>query len=274
MRIGCCIVGGPFVPPGAEQREYTPLETLVNAYRFIRETGYDYMETPVARILNLSDEEMAQAAELYKRGEFRVEVTNCFIPGSLPLIGEKADHAAIHAYLEKVMPRLEAVGVEYVVFGSGAARRFPDDMPVEQAQAELEAFMTEAEAVARAHNITIVIEPLNRGETNSILSVSAGGEIARRLNLPNLKLLADSYHMELEQEPLTSLVENEDLLRHVHVAEPQRRKIPNREGGAYLRTFGAVLSGTSYQGRVSIECRYEDFVEDLRFAYPFMREVF
>ncbi len=274
MRIGCCLPGGSFMPQGVAAVDPSPLQSLRSGYQAVREMGYDYIEITVARLMELSEAELAEAADAYRSGAFRVEVCNSFIPGRLPLLGAQADHAAIRAYLQDALRRMELVGVEYVVFGSGAARHIPDEMDPAQAQAELDAFLTEAESIARVHGVTIVIEPLNKSEDNAINTVPAGAAIVRRLNLPNLKLLADAYHMYREDEPLTVLVENEDILRHVHVAEPPDRLIPNRAGGDYLRTFGAVLGGTPYSGRVTIECRYEDFASDVRMAYPFMREVF
>lgn len=274
MRIGCCLPGGSFMPQGESAVDASPLQTLLEGYRFIQSLGYDYMETTVARLMELSESDLKAAHERYNRGEFRIEVCNSFIPGTLPLVGEKANRPAIRAYLQDALYRMEQVGTEYVVFGSGAARRIPEGVSPECAQADLDAFLTEAESIARTHSITIVVEPLNHTETNSILSVNAGGDLVRRLNLPNLKLLADAYHMYMEKEPLTALVQNEDLLRHIHVAEPPERLIPNRHDGDYLRTFGAILAGTQYSGRVTIECRYDDFKTDIQMAYPFMREVF
>ena len=274
MRIGCCLPGGSFMPQGVAAVEPSPLQSLRSGYRAVREMGYDYIEITVARLTELSESELAEAAAAFRSGEFRVETCNSFIPGQLPLLGAQADHAAIRAYLQDAMRRMELVGAECVVFGSGAARHIPDGMDRSQAESELDAFLTEAEAIARAHGITIVIEPLNKSEDNAINTVAAGAAIVRRLNLPNLKLLADAYHMYREDEPMTVLVENEDILQHIHVAEPPDRLIPNQTGGEYLRTFGAVLNGTTYRGRVTIECRYKDFESDVRMAYPFMREVF
>lgn len=262
------------MPQGVAAVEPSPLQSLLEGYRAVRAMGYDYIETTVARLMELSDAEMAEAEAAFRRGEFRVETCNSFIPGRLPLLGPQTDRDAVRAYLQESLRRMAAVGVEYVVFGSGAARHIPDGMNAADAQASLDAFLREAEAIARENGVTIVIEPLNKAEDNAINTVSAGAKIVRRLNLPNLKLLADAYHMYREQEPLTVLVENEDILRHIHVAEVPDRVIPNKTGGDYLRTFGAVLAGTSYDGRVTIECTYQNFAADVQAAYPFMRAVF
>ena len=163
------------------------------------------------------------------------------------------------------------IGVQIVVFGSGTARMIPDGMSGADAQVRLDAFLTGAEQRARQAGVTIVIEPLRSQETNLIHTVREGAAYVRRLSLPNLRLLADSYHMYCEQEPLTSLVENADILRHVHVAEAPSRGWPGSLGGEYLRTFGTVLRSAPYCGRVNMEGREDDYLINAPRAVKFMR---
>ena len=49
---------------------------------------------------------------------------------------------------------------------------------------------------------------------------------------------------------------------------------PPAEGDEYLADFGKHLQAAGYTKRVSIECRYADFVKDINTAYPFMRATF
>ena len=54
--------------------------------------------------------------------------------------------------------------------------------------------------------------PLNHKETNVFLTVAESSEVVRRLNLPNLKVLADLYHTYVEKEEPQILIENADIL--------------------------------------------------------------
>lgn len=270
MKIGCCLPGN-FQAPG-HVGEVTLLSALEEGYRYVLDVGYDYIEFNVGGIAGMTEAEFEQAVQLHKDGKLTIEACNCFIPGSIPLVGENADQAVITAYLEKALPRMAALGVETVVFGSGAARKIPEGTSAAQAQEQLDWFMRTAEKIARNVGITIVIEPLNRGETNVFLSVQEGGEVARRLDLPNLKLLADVYHMYKENEPINTVIRNGDLLRHIHVAEPVKRTAP--EDCAYLRQFSAALREAGYDGRVSIEGSLPEFAEELRQVQPLMRDLF
>ena len=117
-----------------------------------------------------------------------------------------------------------------------------------------------------------MIEPLRSKETNFIHTVSEGAEIAAGLNLSNIKLLADSYHMYYEEEPLDSLRKNQEFLRHIHIAEPPMRVCPGKCGD-YLNKFAEMLRSTSYCGRVSAECSL-DLQTEGRQAAAFMRKHF
>lgn len=271
-RIGYCISGNTLMPEQQTRQPLSKLQTLIEAYRTLRELGFDYAETAIGSLMGLSEEELAQAAALHEAGEFSIEVCNCFIPASIPLIGESAGDPTAH--IKEAFRRMSLVGADTMVFGSGGARRRAEDYPEEKAQAQIDAFLTLANELAAPYHITIVIEPLNKGETNVINSVNDGADYVRRLQLPQVRLLADAYHMLLENDPLTSLVLNEDILSHIHVAVTDKRLCPGAEDGGYLSAFAAVLRGSSYQGRVSIECRYEEFGADIRRAYPYMRELF
>jgi len=59
----------------------------------------------------------------------------------------------------------------------------------------------------RSIGVTLVIEPLNRKESNQCNHVMDGVAWARKTGLPNVKGLADFYHMDEESEPLSMLSE-------------------------------------------------------------------
>ena len=272
MKFGICLPGNFKLPDSIAEGETEQLRALVDGYRFIREVGYDYLEYSVGNLMALSDEDMEKPGAYSRQGLLKVEACNGFIPGSLPLVGDRADTAAIRAYLEKALGRMASVGVEIVVFGSGAARRIPEGVSPARAQAQLDEFLTLAESIARPLGVTIVIEPLNHKETNSLLTVTESGGVVRRLNLPNLKLLADLYHTYVENEPPHVLIDNGDILRHVHVAEPEHRTIPVEH--PYLRACGEALRQAGYEGRVSIECGCQDFMAEVTGALPVLKRLF
>lgn len=266
IRLGCCLPGQAL----NGDVNANDVDAICINTRATIDAGYDYVETNAARLMALTDAELDRLAKAHAAGELPLECCNGFIPGTMPILCDPT-RPELMDYVQEACRRMAQVGVQIVVFGSGTARTIPDGMSGADAQARLDAFLTGAEQRAREAGVTIVIEPLRSEETNLIHTVREGAAYVRRLNLPNLRLLADSYHMYCEREPLTSLVENADILRHVHVAEAPDRGWPGSLGGEYLRTFGAVLRGTPYCGRASMEGRMDDYLINAPHAVKFMR---
>lgn len=266
IRLGCCLPGEAL----NGDRNADSADVICINTRMTVDAGYDCVETDVARLMALSDTGLSKLAEAYAAGELPLECCNGFIPGTMPILCDPT-RPELMDYVQEACRRMALIGVQIVVFGSGTARMIPDGMSGADAQVRLDAFLTGAEQRARKAGVTIVIEPLRSQETNLIHTVREGAAYVRRLSLPNLRLLADSYHMYCEQEPLTSLVENADILRHVHVAEAPSRGWPGSLGGEYLRTFGTVLRSAPYCGRVNMEGREDDYLINAPRAVKFMR---
>src|SRR5690606_21284794 len=106
-------------------------------------------------------------------------------------------------------------------------------------------------------DITIVIEPLNRKESNIINSVLEAMEIAKKVNRKSIKVLADFYHMEEENEPLKNIAIAREYIKHIHVADTGRYS-PGT--GIYpYEQFTKYVEMANYNGRISIECSWNDF---------------
>ena len=113
-----------------------------------------------------------------------------------------------------------------------------------------------------------VIEPLNKLETNWCNTVAEGAAVVRRLNLKNVRLLADGYHMSREDEPYSVLTDNRDILLHCHIASSDRR-IPG--GTDYEKGFLDTLKAMDYDGIVTVECGFTDFREEAGTAAEWLR---
>lgn len=252
MRFGCC----------ASLEQIAP----------IVEAGYDYIELPVATVKAESpDIEFEPVIERVKAAGIVPEAWNCLLPGDMKITGPEVDGYRLERYLRTAFERIEELGGEVVVFGSGGARRVPDGFPLEEAREQIIEFVTLAGQIAGTHGITIAIEPLNSRECNIINSVSEGLEYVRSADHPFVKVLADLYHMDEENEPILDIVEAGNELVHTHTADTGRL-FPG--SGCYPhRQFFETLRSIGYNNRMSVECRWNEFAAECKSALEFLRKL-
>ncbi|MCX5682889.1 MAG: TIM barrel protein, partial [Planctomycetota bacterium] len=149
-------------------------------------------------------------------------------------------------------------------------RNIPDGWPREKAEEQLVEAMRIIGPLARMAALTIAMEPLHKGESNLLNSVTEGMDYLRRARAAGVSILADFYHMALENEPMEALDGTARLLSHVHIAEPQGRIAP-RPGGTSLRPFFAKLKAVGYDKRISLECSWEDLKKQLAPTLKYVR---
>ena len=78
-------------------------------------------------------------------------------------------------------------------------------------------------AYAAKQCVTIVIEPLNRYETNLINTAEEAVELIEELAFPNFQLLLDSFHMNIEEVSIEDSIRKfARYIGHVHVADSNR----------------------------------------------------
>ena len=232
--------------------------------------GFDYAELNLSAVADLPEAEFDAVCASVRAAGLPVEAMNVLFPGYISLVGAEADAAATKAYLERAFVRAAALGVQVVVFGSGRARKRPDDVSEADARAALCAAAQMIGEAAKPHGIMVVIEPLNTGETNTINSVADGAALMREAAHPNVGLLADFYHMSLENEPMDNIAAA-GVLMHTHIARGAKRTFPlTREEDDYEGFFRA-LKGIGYTGRMSIEGQADDFQTDAPAALAFLR---
>ena len=106
---------------------------------------------------------------------------------------------------------------------------------------------------ARTLGVPLLYEPLNRYETNIVNTVADGAALIRSLKTKNVKLLADLYHMNIEEADLAAAIQGAgDVIGHVHLADSNRR--PAGNGHTDFDAIAAALRDVQYAGYLSAEC--------------------
>jgi len=77
---------------------------------------------------------------------------------------------------------------------------------------------------ARQYNVPLLFEPLNRYETNMANTVDAGVRLLKKLSTKNVLLLADLFHMNIEEVDIASALRaGRGAIGHVHFVDSNRR---------------------------------------------------
>ncbi len=221
--------------------------------------GWDYLEARVAADLvpEGSDEEFETRLAALRSSPLQAEVANLFLPGHLPCVGPDVDSDRLQRYASAAFCRAKIAGIRVIVFGSGRSRQIPDGWPETKAFAQMVGLLEAIAPMAEDHGVTLVIEPLNRGECNFIHSPSDGARLVHAVNHPAFRLLVDVFHMLRNGEGPEEIERNAGLIAHVHVAEKETRSAPGVAGDDF-RPYFAPLKRNGYDSRISIECQWTD----------------
>ena len=101
-------------------------------------------------------------------------------------------------------------------------------------------------------DIKLGIEPLNRYESDFINTVDEGLKLCELIDHPNVGLLLDAYHMNIEEKNMIKSIEKaKDKLFHFQVAENDRG-VPGT-GSLKWSEIISTLKKINYSGYVSLE---------------------
>lgn len=188
------------------------------------ELGYDGVE------LNLrSPDELDQEAILSWARELDLEVPSLgtgqsYFVDRLSLADpEPANQAAVRRRLESHIRFAARLGAR-VVLGS-----IRGSLDVSSDEGRLTGYRAAVEAVqelahyASEHGVSLTVEPINRYETNFLNTIAETLEFIDTVGAPDLGLLADTFHMNIEEPSMTEpLIAAGNRLWHVHLVDSNR----------------------------------------------------
>jgi sugar phosphate isomerase/epimerase len=117
--------------------------------------------------------------------------------------------------------------------------------------------LTELGNHATSRGQVLLYEPLNRYETNLINTIEDGVRFVRGLSTQGVKLMADLYHMNIEEANIGAAIRaGSKSIGHVHFADSNRRP-----AGLGHTDFGAVVAAVR-------EIGYDGYFAAEAFPYP------
>lgn len=181
-------------------------------------------------------------------------------PDSGPFIGafDPADRQTAMTAMRDLLDVAAEIGSAGVItpaaYGIHSNRLppFTAPRPPEDDRAILTEALTALGAHAEKLGVELWLEPLNRYEDHMVNTLAQGAELCRASGSPAVKLMADMFHMNIEEADIpASLRAAGPLVAHLHFADSSRL-----EPGTGHTDFASTLAALpGFTGWGAIECR-------------------
>jgi sugar phosphate isomerase/epimerase len=163
--------------------------------------------------------------------------------------------------LRRQLDGIAALGGRGVVtpaaWGMFTRRLPPFDEPPRTPEQDREVLLeglAELGAHAEAAGMVLLFEPLNRYEDHMVNTVAAAAELAAASGSEGVRVLADTYHMNIEEDDLCAALRAvADRLGAVHLSDSNRHQ-PGT-GHVPFEAIVATLREIGFDGVLSVECR-------------------
>lgn len=217
--------------------------------------GFDILEISCAGIMNMGDKEIAELRAAADANG--IKLTGGYGPRPEENIASEDPAIVENAirFWSKTFPVLEKLGIDCV--GGGLYSYWPVDYskPIDK-DAELERSIKGVRRladIAANYGITLNMEVLNRFEGFLINTVSECIEFVKAVDKPNVKVMLDTFHMNIEEDSIPDAIRKAgSLLGHFHIGEANRR-LPGRGGRIPWFEIGQELNNIGYDGNVVME---------------------
>lgn len=225
-------------------------------YDNIKKCGFDYAELDIPELEALSKSEFcAFCDKVYKDG-FPVLTGARVLPIAEPWFF--TDHFSMmeyQGYLKNACDRARLIGMKKIILGNGKARWLIDENSIKMEHRFID-FMRMLSEIAGENGLEVILEPLGPKYSNYISTLPEAASVIKKVNMPNLFMMADLRHMVWSHEPLSDIVDYVDYVHHIHVDYPKswpERLYPTPEDDFDYSEFLASLKKSGYDDTLTIE---------------------
>lgn len=100
--------------------------------------------------------------------------------------------------------------------------------------------------------VTLILEPVNRYEIDFVNSVEEGAELMKKIDRPNMMLMPDVFHMNIEDRQIgAELARHIQHIKYIHFADSNR--LAPGQGHTNFREIFRHLLEAQYDGWISAE---------------------
>ena len=226
-------------------------EPLAQGFALAKEFGYDDVELFLPGPNHLAVSEIQSLSETHGLGIAAVGTGAGMVKHGLSLTDPSLDkRIAALDFIEQMIAFGGQLGAP-AILGSMQGK-WGGEVSKDQALEWLADALRIAGNTAAKFNVPFIYEPLNRYETNLINRLADGADFIEANSLENVVLLADLFHMNIEETDLAaSLRAAGKHVGHVHYADSNRRAMGL--GHTNPTPIVDALKEIGYQGHLSAE---------------------
>lgn len=169
-----------------------------------------------------------------------------------------------------VMAVIGGVGVMTPASYGMFSRRLPPFEPPRSAEEDRAILLDGLGALAvhaASEGVSLFLEPLNRYEDYLVNSLADAASLVREIGSAGLSIVADTYHMNIEERDSAAALQNvAPLIGHVQASDSNR--LEPGAGHVDWALFGATMKSIGYSGSIAIESRLSGPAEAVLPAVP------
>ncbi|MFM2196986.1 MAG: hypothetical protein RLZZ505_418 [Verrucomicrobiota bacterium] len=226
-------------------------QPLAEGFSLAKETGFDDVELFLPGPDAFSIDEIKSLSQTHGLGIAAVGTGAGMVKHGLSLTDPSLEkRVAALDFLERMIAFGGQLGAP-AILGSMQGKH-GGEVSKDQALEWLADALRIAGKTAAKYNVPFIYEPLNRYETNLINRLADGADFIEANSLENIVLLADLFHMNIEETDLADSIRAAGKhVGHVHYADSNRRAMGF--GHTDPKPIIAALKEIHYTGHLSAE---------------------
>lgn len=223
----------------------------VESLRKAKRWGFDAIEVHTGDPSDFPWQQVVLACEELSMGVSGISSGLGFVPESLSVLDENdADRERARIRFKQYIDLAGRLKCSLIV---GLMRgKVPAGTTLEAYQERFASYMPELIAYAEQRQVELVLEGINRYENNFLRSTREVLDFIKPFGSPNLKILLDTYHMNIEDPDLVDAIyQAMGKVGYFHCSD-SNRKVP---GFGHIDFYAMVraLIRTGYTGYLTVE---------------------
>ena len=236
---------------GTDIWQYPFSSENVDILKKIKDIGFDVVELSIQ---DTSKSNLEIIKEHLEKNSLECCICSSFVDGNL--ISADADTVSKGIkYVKGQIDLCAYMGANILAgptYGSLIDHDFLEPPLKEKARKQAVGLLKDIGGYALQKKIKLAVEPLNRNESNFLNTTQEGIDMIKEINLPNVGLNLDTYHMNIEEKNIEkAILDAGEHLFHMHAPENDR----GTPGTGHINWKGIAesLKKIQFSGCVSME---------------------